>query len=241
MDKFDVKNNEGYTYMSNHHLRDKNLSHAARGLLSFMLSLPENWDYSFNGLVSISKESKFAIRTIINELKKAKYIKINRFNNDKGQFQYNYAVYSFPYDIPRKIANYPTPDYQSAVEPTSVNQTQINTNINNDKINNIDKTKNLKHKSLINELIRLNYITDNDEQLSLYDSLFDKLVEDGYSYVNIYSSIHYIVPKVISRNFKDDNNDLIINRFGYLKTSMESNFKKFDNYDNELYSDEDFN
>ena len=65
MDKFTVNQVEGYTIMSNHHLRDKKLSHAARGLLSFMLSLPEDWDYSFNGLVAISKEGRTAIRNMI--------------------------------------------------------------------------------------------------------------------------------------------------------------------------------
>ena len=54
--------------MSNYHLRDKELSFKAKGLLSYMLSLPEDWDYSLNGLVAVSKESKKAIRNIINEL-----------------------------------------------------------------------------------------------------------------------------------------------------------------------------
>ena len=66
MDKFNVRKLEGYTIMPNHHLRDHNLSHSARGLLSFMLSLPPDWDYSFSGLVKLSKEGKAAVRTIIN-------------------------------------------------------------------------------------------------------------------------------------------------------------------------------
>ena len=80
MDRFNIRRLDGYTIMSNHHLRDQKLSHAARGLLSFMLSLPENWDYSFNGLVAISKEGKSAVRIMINELKQAKYIKISFIN-----------------------------------------------------------------------------------------------------------------------------------------------------------------
>ena len=56
--------------MSNHHLRDKNLSLKAKGLLSQMLSLPEDWDYTLAGLSRINRESKDAIRSAVNELKR---------------------------------------------------------------------------------------------------------------------------------------------------------------------------
>ncbi len=59
---FKVEKIKNYTIMSNHHLQNKNLSLKAKGLLSFMLSLPENWDYSLAGLVKNSKESKTSIR-----------------------------------------------------------------------------------------------------------------------------------------------------------------------------------
>ena len=75
---FRVKKNKNYTTMSNFHLRDKNLSLKAKGLLSVMLSLPDTWDYSLNGLVSISKENETAIKTALNELKKYGYLVINK-------------------------------------------------------------------------------------------------------------------------------------------------------------------
>ena len=49
MSVFKIEKNKNYTVMSNYHLRDKNLSYKAKGLLSFMLSLPEEWDYSMKG------------------------------------------------------------------------------------------------------------------------------------------------------------------------------------------------
>ena len=58
MSVFKIEKNNNYTVMSNYHLRDKNLSYKAKGLLSFMLSLPEDWDYSLAGLCSISKEGR---------------------------------------------------------------------------------------------------------------------------------------------------------------------------------------
>lgn len=71
---FRVEKNRGYTVMSNHHLRNKDLSLKAKGLLSQMLSLPENWDYTLKGLSLINRESIDAIRTAVWELEKAGYI-----------------------------------------------------------------------------------------------------------------------------------------------------------------------
>ena len=67
---FRVEKNRGYTVMSNHHLRNPDLTLKAKGLLSQMLSLPENWYYTLKGLSSINKESIDAIRTAVWELEK---------------------------------------------------------------------------------------------------------------------------------------------------------------------------
>ena len=71
---FRVERNTGYTVMSNHHLRNKELSLKAKGLLSQMLSLPEDWDYTLSGLSYINRESIDAIRTAVWELEKAGYL-----------------------------------------------------------------------------------------------------------------------------------------------------------------------
>ena len=67
---FRVERNTGYTVMSNHHLRNKELSLKAKGLLSQMLSLPEDWDYTL-GLAHINREKIDAIREAVKELEKA--------------------------------------------------------------------------------------------------------------------------------------------------------------------------
>jgi len=72
---FRVERTRDYTVMSNHHLKNKDLSLKAKGLLSQMLSLPENWDYTLAGLSAINRESKDAIRSAVNELEKAGYIR----------------------------------------------------------------------------------------------------------------------------------------------------------------------
>ncbi len=75
---FRVERNKGYTVMSNHHLRNKELTLKANGLLSQMLSLPENWDYTLAGLSHINRESIDAIRTAVWELEKAGYTRYGK-------------------------------------------------------------------------------------------------------------------------------------------------------------------
>ena len=65
---FRVERNKGYTVMSNHHLRNKELSLKAKGLLSQMLSLPEDWDYTLKGLSLINREKIDAIREPLRSL-----------------------------------------------------------------------------------------------------------------------------------------------------------------------------
>ena len=84
---FKIEKNSNYTVMSNYRLKDKNLSYKAKGLLSFMLSLPDDWDYSINGLVAISKEGVKAIRNIQQELQKYGYLVIKKKQNEVGQFK----------------------------------------------------------------------------------------------------------------------------------------------------------
>lgn len=76
--------NENYTTMRNTHLRDKNLSLKAKGLLSMMLSLPDKWHYSVKGLEGICKESKNTINSVLNELEDNNYlVRRRRYCNGK--------------------------------------------------------------------------------------------------------------------------------------------------------------
>ncbi len=70
---FRVEKNQNYTVMSNHHLRNPELSLKSKGLLSQMLSLPEEWDYTLKGLSKINRERIDAIREAIRELKQQPY------------------------------------------------------------------------------------------------------------------------------------------------------------------------
>ena len=88
---------KGYTVMSNYHLRDRELSCKACGLLSRMLSLPEEWDYTTQGLASICKEGVTAISAILRELEEHGYLVRVRKRNEKGQLaEMEYIIYETP-------------------------------------------------------------------------------------------------------------------------------------------------
>ena len=84
MSVFRVEKTKGYTVMSNHHLRNHTLSLKAKGLLSQMLSLPDDWDYTLQGLAQINKESIDAIREAVRELERAGYINRSRERDERA-------------------------------------------------------------------------------------------------------------------------------------------------------------
>lgn len=96
---FRVNKSKNYTVMSNHHLRDKNLSLRAIGLLSKMLSLPDNWDYSIKGLVAICKDKEPTVRGALSELKEQGYVVVTKLmpgTTSSGRIEYVYDIYESP-------------------------------------------------------------------------------------------------------------------------------------------------
>ena len=94
---FRVQKTQNYTIMSNHHLRNKALSLKAKGLLSLMLSLPEDWDYTTRGLASICKEGVDGIQATVRELENAGYIIRRRVRDQNGQVRgMEYTVFEQP-------------------------------------------------------------------------------------------------------------------------------------------------
>ena len=119
---FRVERNRGYTVMSNHHLRNKELSLKAKGLLSQMLSLPEDWDYTLAGLSRINRESIDAIRSAIRELEQTGYIQRTRERDDRGRLRgADYVIYEQPQTPP--VSAPPALDLPTWENPTQVNPT----------------------------------------------------------------------------------------------------------------------
>ena len=126
---FRVERNTGYTVMSNHHLRNKELTLKAKGLLSQMLSLPEDWDYTLSGLSYINRESIDAIRTAVWELEKAGYITRRQGRDEKGKMTaIEYTIYEQPQppELEKPILENPTAGNPVLENPTTGNPTSEN-------------------------------------------------------------------------------------------------------------------
>ena len=94
---FRIEKNKEYVVMSNKFLREREMSLKAKGLLALCLALPDDWNYSLNGLCAICKESQTSIRSALKELETFRYLKRKRSKDDKGQFVYEYIIYETPY------------------------------------------------------------------------------------------------------------------------------------------------
>ena len=149
MSVFRVEKNKGYTVMSNHHLRNHALSLKAKGLLSQMLSLPEDWDYTLQGLAQINKESIDAIREAVRELERAGYIKRSRERDGRGCLRGTvYTIYEQPRTEPTPeeptqalpTLDHPTLEKPTLDFPTLENPTQLITKRENKEKRNTDRS-----------------------------------------------------------------------------------------------------
>ena len=172
---FRVERNTGYTVMSNHHLRNKELSLKAKGLLSQMLSLPEDWDYTLAGLSYINRESIDAIRTAVWELEKAGYITRRQGRDEKGKMTaIEYTIYEQPQppelDCPvleKPTADNPILENPTTDNPTSENPTQLNKDISRTNLPKKEKSNtdlSITHSIPIHSLNPLPYGEDEAAQ-----------------------------------------------------------------------------
>ena len=105
---FRIERTRDYTVMSNHHLRNHQLSLKAKGLLSMMLSLPDDWNYTTRGLAKICKEGVDAIGGALRELESAGYIVRHQLRDRQGRISdTEYVIYEQPQPRPPKA---PQPD-----------------------------------------------------------------------------------------------------------------------------------
>lgn len=128
MPVFRVEKTKDYTVMANYHLRDARLSLKAKGLLSLILSLPETWDYTVAGLATMSRDGKDAVRSCLDELGGAGYIRRSRTHKEDGTFGGNeYVVYEHP----QGVADQPSSENPTMDEPSSGNPTLGNPSLEN--------------------------------------------------------------------------------------------------------------
>jgi hypothetical protein len=136
---FRVNRNKNYTHMANYHFREKKMSLKAKGLLSLMLSLPEEWDYSVRGLAALSKDGKDSVMNTLTELESFGYLKRTKIY-DKGRFAgYDYDIFEKPKkpDTENPYPEKPCPGNQDTENPPQLNTNQLNTNQSSNKEINI--------------------------------------------------------------------------------------------------------
>ena len=156
---FRVAKTRDYTVMSNYHLRDKNLTLKAKGLLSLILSLPEDWNYTTRGLAAICKEGVDSIGAALRELESAGYLTRHRLRDRSGRISdTEYVVYESPHketevDLPDKVSQgTDEPDTASPCTenpymvspdteaPDTENPAQLNTEVSNTYESNTQKS-----------------------------------------------------------------------------------------------------
>ena len=126
MAKFKIHKTKDYTTMSNSHFREKEMSLKAKGLLSLMLSLPEEWDYSEVGLSKLSKDGVGSTAKALDELETFGYLRRTQIKEDNGKFAgYEYDIFEKPQ------INFPYTENPFTEKPFMENQGQLNTNILN--------------------------------------------------------------------------------------------------------------
>jgi hypothetical protein len=120
MSVFRVEKTKNYTVMSNYHLRDRRLSLKSTGLLSLMLSLPEDWNYTCAGLTAICKDGKESIRSAIQELESAGYIVRRQERDECGRMSNSvYTIYEYPQ------SDSPLSDLPPSLKPSSGNPPSV--------------------------------------------------------------------------------------------------------------------
>lgn len=161
-----IHKTKNFTVMSNHHFKERGLSLKAKGLLSLMLSLPDDWNYSIAGLVKLSKDGKDSVMTALAELEKFGYLTRTQMTNDKGQFSgIEYNIFEEP-QPKTTIAEKPNTENENTEKQNAEKPPQLNTN----------SIKNLKNKD-IKELST----KEDGEADALPDEIFEILsnvVED---------------------------------------------------------------
>ncbi len=169
---FRIERTRDYTVMSNHHLRNEKLSLKAKGLLSMMLSLPENWNYTTRGLAAICKEGVDAIGGALRELETAGYIVRHQLRDRHGRISdTEYVIYEQPQpkkpDMPSPDTDAPDTENPYMEKPDTEKPAELNIEKSNTQ-------KSITHGSSILENIEYDYLK---QRAGFYQDELDEIVE----------------------------------------------------------------
>lgn len=237
---FRVHKNENYTVLSNYHFKEKGMSLKAKGLLSLMLSLPENWDYSAAGLVTLSKDGKDSVNAALKELEKFGYLKRSQAIDERGKFSgYNYEIFEKPIEaekageIPAPLTENPSTEKPTTENPQQLSNKELITEIlSTEKIDKIDKSEISppEPNSFTKKLIEINYIEPDDISIGAYNKFFKDLIND-FDFEIVRSCLWYFINRYKTQPF-DETGGEIENKLAYLKAAMLNGAQRLDRDNN---------
>lgn len=231
---FRVVKDKNYSVVSNYYLRDKHLRLETIGFLTIILSMSDDYKFSMQNFLKYTKENYRTIKLILDELKTNGYLIVNKQRGDKGYYNYEYLFfesnklnpyYNFCNMEPNKesITIYNKYNIIPPISFPSVEKYKLYINTNNYKIN---KDK-IKINSLTEYLVKKKFIKYNDVDLFNYNNFTNELLSK-YDFKKILIVINYIIKRIQSNNYKDENFNDITNLFYYFKESCLNNIKKLD-------------
>lgn len=159
MNKVTCVKNKNYTTISNAFLQDINLSLKAKGLLALVMTLPDDWEFTINGIEHIIKEGRTSIYGAIDELKQCGYCVVTVIRENGVIKGNDYTFYEQPYSENPHAGN-PYTENLNAGNLNTENKTQINTNINN----NNNKTKEEDKKENNNSSVKFEKTCESDDE-----------------------------------------------------------------------------
>jgi hypothetical protein len=220
-----VHKNANFTVMSNYHFREKEMSLKAKGLLSLMLSLPNDWDYSIAGLTTLSKDGKDSVMSALKELEAFGYLIRTRLIDERGRFAgYDYDIYEEP---TRPYSENPQTDNSQTEKPT-----QLNTNKQSIKKQNFDKedkslsaVENEQPNIFTKELIAVDYIEDDNLYIADYNEFFNEIAAT-YGFDVLRSCLWYFTKRIKTNGAVDEHGRPIKAKLMYCRIAIEQGAKR---------------
>lgn len=211
---FRIEKTKDYTTMSNYHLRDKKLSLKAKGLLSVMLSLPEDWDYSVRGLEKICIESKNTINSVLNELEKNGYLLRKKIYENGKIKKWEYVIYEKPqeknlYPKNEDIENEDIENWDNNKYTKELNTKEYNINIVEQVINYMNELAGTSFKhttkktiSLINARLKEGFTIDDLKDVIYYK--YHEWFKEPFRFSNgIMSDVYYRPNTLFGTKFEE--------------------------------------
>lgn len=193
MPKYIVHKTKDYTVMGNTHFREKEMTLRAKGLLSLMLSLPDDWDYSIAGLCTLSKDGRDSVMSALKELESFGYLVRIKTTDEKGHFSgYDYNVYEEP-QTGKPYTETPCSGNPNTGNPNTGNPQQLNTNILNTKSTktSIELSTNIKYiVEYLNQKTNSSYRPNTPKTVSLIKARLSEgfTVDDFKKVIDIMTS-----------------------------------------------------